>query len=282
MRLGESIRARRDASGLSLRDLAGILGATPSYLSLLESGKRQPGLAFIPVVASFLGISAEDLLKKIAAEKVEDQASRIEGVVPLLSPERIESIAIADRDSFLAKRGRDSLIFPADRDKIPQILCGLNVIYDDELYREGRSGVGEQFIFAGLFPERQRYRGMSNVIVVARRSVSHFGDSRVSEPTLTFQVLHELGHFRLHWKTQAPGTVPAIPDKPVFCSSGERSSLEYQANAYASSFLMPENELRNMMHGNTLLDERRLCNHFFVEPHTLRFRLKRLGIKAAV
>ena len=47
-RLGELIRIRRVARGLSQRDLARSVGVTASHVALIESGRRRPSY-FSPI-----------------------------------------------------------------------------------------------------------------------------------------------------------------------------------------------------------------------------------------
>ena len=62
MEFGKTIRILRQAKEVSLSDLAGRAGVSIPYLSLLESGQRQPSLDVINRVAVALSIPAEVLL----------------------------------------------------------------------------------------------------------------------------------------------------------------------------------------------------------------------------
>jgi len=105
-----------------------------------------------------------------------------------------------------------------------------------------------------------------------------------SEETKTFQLFHEMGHYRLHLDEDvglAPVKLP--PHKPVYCSSGgPYRPLEFQANAYASAFLLPETELREALGNRKIIDlreyEAELRSRFGVSRKILLQRLNRLGI----
>jgi transcriptional regulator with XRE-family HTH domain len=58
--IGERIRAMRQSAGLSQTDLAGDQ-LSPSYVSLIEAGKRQPSPAVLRVLADRLNCRMEDL-----------------------------------------------------------------------------------------------------------------------------------------------------------------------------------------------------------------------------
>jgi transcriptional regulator with XRE-family HTH domain len=54
--LGNAIKLIRTARGISQRDLASELKISANYLSLIESGKREPSLAFLNRLATELGV----------------------------------------------------------------------------------------------------------------------------------------------------------------------------------------------------------------------------------
>lgn len=61
MNIARAIRFVRLARGVSQHDLADRVGISPSYLSLMESGKKEPSLSMIRSLARGLDIS-DDLL----------------------------------------------------------------------------------------------------------------------------------------------------------------------------------------------------------------------------
>ena len=60
------LRERRKAAGLRQADLAEMTGVTQSYLSMLESGERTPGLKVLCRLAGALGCTAADLIPGLA------------------------------------------------------------------------------------------------------------------------------------------------------------------------------------------------------------------------
>ena len=268
---------------MTQRTLASRLGMDYSYLCRIEAGLKLPGLEFIRALADFLDRTEEQLLRHIQEDRVSVLKQKLDGNAGILPIEAIEEVADRDREEFLARVGRDHLEFPMDRDRIPAVLCSLQVTYDEALMKEGIPGPHNRLIYAGLFPDGHAYRGTSATIVVATWSVKSPGMQQVSEQTKTFQVLHEVGHYQLHWRNRPHNMLKSVQiDKPIYCSSGDNSPVERQANAYASAFLMPREEIRSLIGNKKTLNMqahgRSLCERFFVGPQTLVWRLRRLGI----
>lgn len=59
--IGTRLRARREASGISLRQFARDLDVSPSFISQLETGKAQPSVATLFAICEALGIATDDL-----------------------------------------------------------------------------------------------------------------------------------------------------------------------------------------------------------------------------
>jgi len=63
--IGHRIRARREALGKSQSDLANSCGLSPAGVSLYESGKREPSLEALRLLACALHCKAGDLIDDI-------------------------------------------------------------------------------------------------------------------------------------------------------------------------------------------------------------------------
>lgn len=279
MTIGEDIRKKRIEKRLSQRELTALLGLKDhSMLAKIESGLRFPRSS-MPRLAEWLEISADELFRRLNQEKVEKSLLAPKATVrPTFLPmERIEAIALEDRKKYSRITGATRINLPEDREKIPQVLFGLRVVFTD--YLSGPSG---EMLYGGLFPEGCYYHYVDKVIVVSTQWVK--GEGLASEETKTFQLFHEMGHYRLHLDEDVglgPGQL--LPDKPVYCSSGASKPLEFQANAYASAFLIPEPQLRELIANRKIIDlqehERKLRSEFGVSRKILLQRLNRLGIK---
>ncbi|MBT9165001.1 MAG: hypothetical protein DDT23_01012 [candidate division WS2 bacterium] len=281
MRIGERIRRKRMEMGFSQRELANFLLGFKDHtmLAKIESGLRLPRSSVLPL-AKWLGIEENELWKSIIQERAEKTYDSLKTVnqPSFLPMEKIEGAALEDRRQYLKITGGNEIKLPKDREKIVQVLFGLRVYYTDHLF-----GPAEERLYGGLFPEGCYYHHDDKVIVINNHSLK--GEGLVSEETKTFQVFHEAGHYRLHLEGDAisfPVNLP--PDRPVYCSSGGKyKPLEFQANAYASAFLVPQEELKEVIGRRTVLDLRRfekiLRLKFGVSKKTLLYRLRYLGIE---
>lgn len=63
--IGEVVRRRRHEAGMSQSDLAGWAGLEQSYLSLLEHGKRMPGVEIIYRLAAAFQVEPMVLFAEI-------------------------------------------------------------------------------------------------------------------------------------------------------------------------------------------------------------------------
>lgn len=68
-RLGALIRARREAAGLRMEDLAGAAGVGVRFIHDLETGKPSCQLGRSLVVAASLGLNPIDLLEEDEAHR---------------------------------------------------------------------------------------------------------------------------------------------------------------------------------------------------------------------
>ena len=60
--MGERLRAARTARALSLRELAGRLGVSPSLISQIETGRANPSVSTLYALAAELDVSLDELL----------------------------------------------------------------------------------------------------------------------------------------------------------------------------------------------------------------------------
>lgn len=61
-KLGEFLKARRAALGLTQRSLAQKLGVEASHVAFIESGRRKPSLKLVARLADTLGLDRQDVL----------------------------------------------------------------------------------------------------------------------------------------------------------------------------------------------------------------------------
>lgn len=280
MTIGEEIRKKRMQMHLSQREAKALLGLKDhSMLAKIESGLRFPRSS-VSRFAEWLGIPENEVLRRLSEERTERKLLNPKSKAkPTFIPmETIESIALEDRNRYLTIAGADRINLPADREKIPKTLFGLRVIYVDYLF-----GPAREMLYGGLFPEGCYYHHADKAIVISTNGVRKEG--LVSEETKTFQLFHEMGHYRLHLDEDVSlGPVRLPPDRPVYCSAGGAyKPLEFQANAYALAFLVPEAQIRELIGTRGIIDrqhfEEKIRFEFGVSKQVLLRRLKHLGIQ---
>lgn len=65
VRFGERLRQLREKRGLNQIQLSEKIGIENSHLSRLESGKREPGLYMLELLAKGLGVTISELMKDV-------------------------------------------------------------------------------------------------------------------------------------------------------------------------------------------------------------------------
>lgn len=103
-----------------------------------------------------------------------------------------------------------------------------------------------------------------------------------------FTLAHELGHLFLHMgykDEQRWNSAETYVDGAFRRTSGDFSVEEQEANEFAGSFLMPENEFRKIVKKNMVVslnmrvfDLDGIAEHFGVSTDSVRVRAKWLGI----
>ena len=92
-KVGDYIRARREAKGLSKRQLAEKAGISHSEVHRIENGERQnPSVPMLIALASVLGIPQDDILVLAGYKTDSDNVPLIEKVFPdLKTPKQQET-----------------------------------------------------------------------------------------------------------------------------------------------------------------------------------------------
>ena len=68
-KIGEKIREMRKSKGISQEGLANVLGVSFQAVSKWETGTTAPDVSLIPAIASYFGVSIDDLFDYNALEK---------------------------------------------------------------------------------------------------------------------------------------------------------------------------------------------------------------------
>lgn len=123
--LGVRLRAERQRSGMSLREVARQLGVSPSFVSQIENGKSQPSVATLYSLAQLLGTSIDSLFRH--GEAAAPAASGVAAVgaavahVDVDDDSRVSRSALGSpADAFSRDHGRSrlSVTRPLERSRI--------------------------------------------------------------------------------------------------------------------------------------------------------------------
>ena len=76
--LGERVRELRDASDLSLRELAKKIECSPAHLSDIELGRRYPSTKILSRIARELNVTMEELQKHDHRAPIDEMKRRVE------------------------------------------------------------------------------------------------------------------------------------------------------------------------------------------------------------
>lgn len=102
MGVGDHIRRRRRALGLSLEDVSHASGLSTNGLSELERGLRDPRLSTLLAVAKALGVTPGYLLEQNATE-ASPEASRVAMLFDKLSDEGDQDAVVRILESFVGQ-----------------------------------------------------------------------------------------------------------------------------------------------------------------------------------
>ena len=104
--LGSFIRAQRQVSNLSLREMSRMTDVSNAYLSQIERGLHQPSVRVLRSLAKALNVSAETLLARAGLLDEDDATPQTSE--PLAGPERTVAAILAD--ASLTPEQREALV----------------------------------------------------------------------------------------------------------------------------------------------------------------------------
>ena len=107
--IGNAIKGYRSAKGIAQKDLAALVGVTPTYLSQVEKGKSNPSYALLDKICKQLGIEQKVLYKDLFIDSIlkEGQSDEQKEIVVLLR------VLLEKMSDLHTKEASNSLAAPA-------------------------------------------------------------------------------------------------------------------------------------------------------------------------
>jgi transcriptional regulator with XRE-family HTH domain len=320
--LAERLRQLLDERNLSIQQVASGVGIERSYLSLIVHGRRVPSEDVVRRLARYFGEDEErwlfnarerpalnEMRRKYPKAMTEYARKTIEktgrgrkrgydltsasyqaflkrrdageiGVSDFVHLSAIEAEAREVLRAFGECLGGE-LAFPLDAELLVRKVASLEVHYDGEGYLDSI----DRSLLGCLFPD-----GVTFPVTERDRTIVVNDAERFRSVTTAFTILHELGHYLLHYPKDAAG----VSRPPTYCRPGDLSPArkgkvpprEWQANRFASEVLMPRDKVVEVLGGKKPGDLVNLKNHgdrfrriFGVSQEAMEKRLFDLGYR---
>jgi Zn-dependent peptidase ImmA (M78 family)/transcriptional regulator with XRE-family HTH domain len=276
----------RSLANLSQADLASKLGVSSSLISFWEKGTRTPSETQLLSLAQHLGVTLDYLLNanvrphfKFRAQKTSPQQDAIEHALLDASMQ----VHFVDTAFRLAEKAPKPFSLRADFDSfaaLPNIAANFRQtlklnrrITLDEL----KQALAEwnMFVFDWCMPwhlSGLSFRGPFTVIFINHKH---------STARRLFTLAHEFAHVVFH--LDRPSQEPGQRLDTVVSIASHRDPLEKQANAFAGEFLMPTEDLEDLVenYGDRIKEPAGLesaARHFNVSRDAIFYRLTQLQV----
>jgi transcriptional regulator with XRE-family HTH domain len=140
--LGVRLRAARQASGMSLRELARRLGVSPSFVSQIENGKSQPSVATLYSLSQQLDFSIDALFHESTPAgdldaAVGDGPSRMTDVLAERGARVSRSALGSPADAFSSSGGGLARLSTSRPDERPRIVMDSAVVWEQLVSNTG-------------------------------------------------------------------------------------------------------------------------------------------------
>jgi Zn-dependent peptidase ImmA (M78 family)/DNA-binding XRE family transcriptional regulator len=269
---GEMVRLARQARGMTQKELAGEVGITQAYVSMIEDGERNPTNSQEESIANALGFPIAFFYSQdpVLGPSIGEIFHRRKKHIPSKQLERF--YAWANIETFSARKLLDAIEWPECT------LVPLSLDIDVETEEDAAAflrarwyvptgpirNVSSLLARAGILVLPAAYAvpeidGMSYWVADMPPVISINVDT--SQDRLRFTLMHEVGHMVLHHRSSPR----AVSD-----------SIELEANNFSSAFLMPASEIRPQLKGLTLTRLADLKRHWKVSMAALLMRARQL------
>jgi len=283
--LAERLRQLLDERNLSIQRVASEVGIDRSYLSLMVHGRRVPSEDVVRRLAQYFEEDEEgwlfnarelpglDEVRRKYPKAMTEYARRTIEKRPrgrrtgydltsasyqgFLSSRDAGESGVGEfvRVSVIEAQAGDALrvfrecvggelTFPLDAELLVRKVASLEVHYDGDGYLDSI----DRSLLGCLFPD-----GVPFPVTDQDRTIVVNDSERFRSVTTAFTILHELGHYRLHY----PRDTAAVALPPTYCRSGHVTPSkkdkvpprEWQASRFASEVLIPRDKVVEVLGG---------------------------------
>ena len=284
--LAKKLREARERLGLTQAEVAQALGVVRELISLWESGKRVPGLAYIRDLARLYGVEEESLLGEGPLRPAEAEGFHLRGApAPNLELRRwvdfldawaefLEDLGEQPKPLRRPPRALDKGGEYTDRRSVAQLAEQVRKHYD-----LGLDALPDLYTFLDELGALV-YRAPLEPLAKSKISGAFYNHPKLGWSILVnvdttpgrqaFTLAHEFAHALYHYRT--PGIVSRSDEKPP---------IERFADAWAAHFLVPGKAIRQQL--KRLNGEARvrdafqamwLARYFRVSYNTMLIRLR--------
>jgi Zn-dependent peptidase ImmA (M78 family)/transcriptional regulator with XRE-family HTH domain len=282
--VGARIRRLREAAGIQAQDLAAVIGLDPTALSKIENGKRAVKSVELARIAEALRISPLALLEDDPLLTNLPLAARRAGRAATTRGAYERLLSLAELHVVLADAGIPTSSMLAGVPDVgarpwPEAATDVAAFASREL-EVGAAGDQRLAALADAIEQRFRvdvlvdhFQGdpLSGAALTDHAFPLLFVNSDFSRPRSLFTLAHELGHLLLGHVDEGIALDESLTGP---------SDIERSANAFAATFLMPEQAVRKTLdqYGRTVSTIVYLAYAFGVSFQTIVYRLHNLHL----
>lgn len=223
----------REIEGLTAKELADRIEATPSAISQFESGSARPKAETIIRLALALGVTPEFFAGE-SIQSIQDFRCHFRSLRTATAKERKRVLARGTAIKRLVERVREMVNFPAEK------ITALHSVWTAQRNPEALARAARDYWHLGYGPISDMVGLVESLGVIPLEIPGHtrrldafsawvdglpmvfLSTEKDSASRRRFDVAHELGHLLMHWE----------------CEPGSKLAEE-EADAFASAFLLP-------------------------------------------
>ncbi len=302
---GNWLRNIRSGRGISQDDFGLSIGRSKSWVADIERSKARPKNEDLPKIARALEVSVHDVYQAYLQDimgfisaKLREFSPEIAAVAELWASMEAEAVSV-ERVSPKSRRRIERIaeklavfLFPEEVENYEAMPLD-RLFYDNELTSRLNTELGCALFFSlcddsSPFEASAQPASTGGIEVRLRDDVWRLiesGDGRAR-----FTLAHELGHVFLHKDEILAGGVvyrdaACIPSEALQPGMKIYESPEWQANVFASAFLMPRDAVQKWIdyvrcEDPEMVSIASMAEHFGVSYQAARIRMERILVMA--